>query len=275
LDDQNFDIVELRKQIGEPVILVDRECSFSSVICAIGRDDGQWLTSLGWGTTRRNVPLSCYPLKGLLAIRLPNAFAEELKSGTVLKLFSSELNIRGELVWPATSNDVTSEATPSTTKSRPLPSSASRTAKSPIVAPKDQSAKRKSLGIQNVEAAPVPQDQKSPPPKIIPITPPVSASSPENPTTPPSRNGRSVAAIAGLSVIVVTAGITGFSLLKDSDVTTAPNVQTATKASVDVNPVKTETEAPIVTAPIETTPIEPEKTPETPETPETTKIKQK
>jgi len=149
-----------------------------------------------------------------------------------------------------------------------------------------------SLGLKDVAAA-TPQNsspkpktpQKTKIHKTLPHSAPDISPPAANLSTTPTRNGRTLATIAGLSVIIVTAGITGFSLLNDSDVTTSPNVPTSPAVSLEakapedstsenttseeiIDSVVTEAETSLViTPPKETTPDESEAEPITPAAP--------
>jgi len=91
--------VKIRKKQGEPVLIVPCECSFSQVIITLCRNNSEWLTSLGWYPSEKNIPLNCHSVSDGIAIRIPERHVHTLVDGDSLNIQCPELRFEGDVIW--------------------------------------------------------------------------------------------------------------------------------------------------------------------------------
>jgi len=93
---------KITQRLSEPVLLVERDCSFSQLIVTICRNQTEWLTSIGWSQTEKSVPLKCESIETGIAIHIPGHHAVTISEGDVITVTCQELGFVGSVEWLAT-----------------------------------------------------------------------------------------------------------------------------------------------------------------------------
>lgn len=102
---------------GARILVIDQACDNDQLLVSLSKNEAQWLSPVGWTEQQKVTLLDCRADGETTQIDIPAEFAKDIKSGDVLVLRCSELDIEKEITWESSEIETreTSAATPTAT----------------------------------------------------------------------------------------------------------------------------------------------------------------
>ena len=94
---------------GASVMVIDQTCDTDQLLVSLSKNGHKWLSPVGWTDQQKVTLLDCRPNGEITEIDIPAEFASDIKSGDVLVLRCSELDLEKEIIWEA--SDVETRST--------------------------------------------------------------------------------------------------------------------------------------------------------------------
>ena len=86
---------------GASVMVIDQPCDNDQLLVSLSKNGSQWLSPVGWTDQQKVTLLDCRPNGETTEIDIPSEFARDIKTGDVLVLRCSELDLEKEIIWEA------------------------------------------------------------------------------------------------------------------------------------------------------------------------------
>ena len=84
---------------GARILVIDQSCDNDQLLVSLSKNDAQWLSPVGWTDQQKVTLLDCRANGDTTQIDIPSEFAKDIKSGDVLILRCSELDIEKKIIW--------------------------------------------------------------------------------------------------------------------------------------------------------------------------------
>ncbi|MEP3889563.1 MAG: energy transducer TonB [Hellea sp.] len=84
---------------GARILVIDQACDNDQLLVSLSKNGAQWLSPVGWTDQQKVTLLECRANGDTTQIDIPSEFAKDIKSGDVLVLRCSELDIEKEITW--------------------------------------------------------------------------------------------------------------------------------------------------------------------------------
>ena len=86
---------------GASVMVIDQVCDNDQLLVSLNKNDQHWLSPVGWTDQQKVTLLECRSNGETTEIDIPAEFANDIKTGDVLVLRCSELDLEKEIIWEA------------------------------------------------------------------------------------------------------------------------------------------------------------------------------
>ena len=86
---------------GASVMVIDQVCDNDQLLVSLNKNDQHWLSPVGWTDQQKVTLLECRSNGETTEIDIPTEFANDIKTGDVLVLRCSELDLEKEIIWEA------------------------------------------------------------------------------------------------------------------------------------------------------------------------------
>ena len=84
---------------GARILVIDQACDNDQLLVSLSKNEAKWLSPVGWTDQQKVTLLDCRADGQTTQIDIPSEFAKDIKSGDVLVLRCSELDIEKEIIW--------------------------------------------------------------------------------------------------------------------------------------------------------------------------------
>lgn len=84
---------------GARILVIDQACDNDQLLVSLSKNEAKWLSPVGWTDQQKVTLLDCRADGETTQIDIPAEFAKDIKSGDVLVLRCSELDIEKEIIW--------------------------------------------------------------------------------------------------------------------------------------------------------------------------------
>lgn len=98
LQEKNSDIAAVN---GASIIVINQACNSDQLLVSLSKNGQEWLSPIGWTEQQKVTLLDCRPRGETTEVDIPAEFASAIKSGDVLVLRCSELDLEKEIIWEA------------------------------------------------------------------------------------------------------------------------------------------------------------------------------
>lgn len=86
---------------GASVIVIDQPCEANQLLVSLSKNSQNWLSPVGWTDQQKVTLLDCRAKGETTEIDIPAEFASEIRTGDILVLRCSELDLEKEIIWEA------------------------------------------------------------------------------------------------------------------------------------------------------------------------------
>ena len=86
---------------GASILVIDQGCDNDQLLVSLSKNGAKWLSPVGWTDQQKVALLDCRPNGERTEIDIPAEFARDIKTGDVLGLRCSELDLETEIIWEA------------------------------------------------------------------------------------------------------------------------------------------------------------------------------
>jgi len=100
------------------VLVIDQACDNEQLLVSLSKNQAQWLSPVGWTHQQKVTLLDCRAKDGTTEVDIPSEFAKDIKSGDVLVLRCSELDLKKEIIWEASEIEVRNAVEPVTVSTK-------------------------------------------------------------------------------------------------------------------------------------------------------------
>jgi len=99
---------------GASILVIDQSCDNDQLLVSLSKNGAKWLSPVGWTDQQKVTLLDCRLNGDRTEIDIPAEFARNIKTGDVLVLRCSELDLETEIIWEASEVEtrVSEEVTP-------------------------------------------------------------------------------------------------------------------------------------------------------------------
>lgn len=84
---------------GASVIVIDQACDNDQLLVSLSKNGHQWLSPVGWTDQQKVTLLECRSQGDTTQVDIPAEFARDIKTGDVVVLRCSELDLEKEIIW--------------------------------------------------------------------------------------------------------------------------------------------------------------------------------